>query len=82
VFGSIRQLWPMNTFAENSRAVAHFPLAMVETGLLSFLNRLLRAMRRIPLTVGSVRSVQSHLINEMRRMEFLRPTAATLAGAV
>jgi hypothetical protein len=44
---------PLNTFAENSRLyspgmVRLTPLMMVETGLLSFSNCLLRAIRRIP----------------------------------
>ena len=50
---SIRRLWPLNTFAENSRlyspAMARLtPLTMVETGLLSFSNCLFRAIRRLP----------------------------------
>ena len=50
---SIRRLWPLNTFAENSRLYSPAmtrltPLTMVETGLPSFSNCLFRAMRRIP----------------------------------
>ena len=58
---SIRRLWPLNTFAENSRlyspAFARLtPLTMVETGLPSFSNCQFRAIRWVPQPECSISS--------------------------